>query len=151
MGHFNHQLSSKRGCKSLKRKDPGLDQVGAALDCAQQLPSRRTSAPCDTATQTSGIELCGFLQLNDRQMLVAGRVRHVCLPGLSAGCGQGQSGQGYAWSAAERIQRGQFLGSGRGGTVCLAMKVLFKKLEKLSGQAGDNARERLDLLEIGEY
>jgi len=56
-----------------------------------------------------------------------------------------------AWTAAERTRRGQFLGSGRGGTVCLAMKVLFKKLEKLSGQAGDNVRERLDVLEIGEY
>jgi hypothetical protein len=30
------------------------------------------------------------------------------------------------------------------------MKVLFKKLEKLSGQAGDNARRDLDLADIGE-
>jgi len=33
--------------------------------------------------------------------------------------------------------------------VCLAMKVLFKKLEELFGQAVDNARKRLDLPEIG--
>jgi len=33
----------------------------------------------------------------------------------------------------------------------LAMKALFKNLEELSGQVEDNARERLDLLEIGEY
>jgi hypothetical protein len=50
-----------------------------------------------------------------------------------------------AWIAADRTRRGQCLGSGRGGTVCLAMKVLFKNLEKLSGQAGDNARKQLDL------
>jgi len=56
-----------------------------------------------------------------------------------------------AWMAAERTFWGQFLGSGRGGTVCLAMKVLFKKLEKLSGQVGDNAMERLDLADIGRY
>jgi len=56
-----------------------------------------------------------------------------------------------AWTAAERTFWGQFLGSGRGGTVCLAMKVLFKNLERLFGQEGDNAREWLDLLEIGEY
>jgi len=37
------------------------------------------------------------------------------------------------------------LGSGRGGTVCLAMRALFKNLEKLSGQAGDHARKWLDL------
>jgi len=56
-----------------------------------------------------------------------------------------------AWTAAERTFWGHFLESGREGTVCLAMKVLFKKLERLSGQAGDNARERLDLLDIGGY
>ncbi len=28
---------------------------------------------------------------------------------------------------------------------------LFKNLEKLSGQSGDNARERLDLHDFGEY
>jgi hypothetical protein len=33
----------------------------------------------------------------------------------------------------------------------LAMKVLVKNLEKLSGQAGDNARERLYLPDIGAY
>ena len=47
--------------------------------------------------------------------------------------------------AAERTRLGQFLGSGRGGSVCLAMKVLFKNLENLSGQLGDNAWEQLDL------
>jgi hypothetical protein len=31
------------------------------------------------------------------------------------------------------------------------MKVLFKNLEELSGQAGDNARGRLGLAEIGAY
>ena len=56
-----------------------------------------------------------------------------------------------AWIAADRTWRGQCLGSGRGGTVCLAMKVLFKNLEKLSGQAGDNARKQLDLPDIGAY
>ena len=56
-----------------------------------------------------------------------------------------------AWMAAERTFWGQFLGSGRGGTVCLAMKVLFKNLEKLSGLAGDNARERLDLGDYAAY
>jgi len=56
-----------------------------------------------------------------------------------------------AWTAADRTFWGQFSGSGRDGTVCLAMKVLFKKLERLSDQAGDNARERLDLLDIGGY
>jgi hypothetical protein len=54
-----------------------------------------------------------------------------------------------AWTAAERTFRGQFSGSGRGGTVCLAMKVLFRNLEKLSGQSWDNARERLDLADVG--
>jgi len=53
--------------------------------------------------------------------------------------------------AADRTFWGQFLGGGRGGAVCLAMKVLFWKLEKLSGQLGDNARERLDLPGIGAY
>jgi len=33
----------------------------------------------------------------------------------------------------------------------LAMKALFKNLEKLSGQVEDNARERLDLPDIGGY
>jgi hypothetical protein len=33
----------------------------------------------------------------------------------------------------------------------LAMKVLLKNLEKLSGQAGDNARERLELPDFGAY
>jgi len=56
-----------------------------------------------------------------------------------------------AWTAADRTFWGQFLGSGRGGTVCLAMKALFKNLERLSGQAEDNARERLDLPDIGAY
>ncbi len=56
-----------------------------------------------------------------------------------------------AWTAAERTRRGQCLGSGSGGTVCLAMKALFKNLEKLSGQVEDNARERLDLPDIGGY
>jgi hypothetical protein len=41
------------------------------------------------------------------------------------------------------------LGSGRGGTVCLAMKVLSKNLLKRSGQAGDNARGRLGLPDMG--
>ncbi len=31
------------------------------------------------------------------------------------------------------------------------MKVLFKNLEKLSGQAGDNAREMLDSPDIGVH
>jgi len=31
------------------------------------------------------------------------------------------------------------------------MKVLFKNLEKLSGQVEDNARERLDLADIGAH
>jgi hypothetical protein len=56
-----------------------------------------------------------------------------------------------AWTAAERTFWGQFLGSGRGGTVCLAMKVLFKNLERLSGQAGDNARKGLDLAQNAAY
>ena len=54
-----------------------------------------------------------------------------------------------AWIAADRTWRGQCLGSGRGGTVCLAMKVLSRILEKLSGQLGDNARNLLDLAYIG--
>jgi hypothetical protein len=53
-----------------------------------------------------------------------------------------------ALTAAERTFWGQFLGTGRGGTVCLAMKVLLKKLEKLSCQVEDNARERLGLADI---
>jgi hypothetical protein len=56
-----------------------------------------------------------------------------------------------AWIAADRTFWGQPLGRGRGGTVCLAMKVLFKNLERLSGQAGDNARERLDLPDIAAH
>jgi len=57
-----------------------------------------------------------------------------------------------AWTAAERTFWGQFLGSYRGGgTVCLAMKVLFKNLEKLSRQVEDNARERLDLPDLAAY
>jgi hypothetical protein len=55
-----------------------------------------------------------------------------------------------AWTAADRARLGQFLGSGRGGAVCLAMKVLLKILEKLSGQVGDNAREQLELHGFGE-
>jgi hypothetical protein len=31
------------------------------------------------------------------------------------------------------------------------MKVLLKKLEKLSGQVEDNARERLDLPDVGAH
>jgi hypothetical protein len=31
------------------------------------------------------------------------------------------------------------------------MKILFKNLERLSGQAGDNARGRLGLPDIGVY
>jgi len=54
-----------------------------------------------------------------------------------------------AWTAAERTFWGQFLGSGRGGTACLAMKVLFTNLERLSGQVEDNARKQLDLADIG--
>ena len=56
-----------------------------------------------------------------------------------------------AWIAAERTRRGQCLGSGSGGTICLAMKVLFKNLERLSGQAEDNARKQLDLADLGTY
>jgi len=56
-----------------------------------------------------------------------------------------------AWTADERTFWGQCLGSDRGGTVCLAMKVLLKDLGELSGQAGDNGRELLDLPEIGAY
>jgi hypothetical protein len=56
-----------------------------------------------------------------------------------------------AWTAAERTRRGQPLGRGWGWCGCRAMKVLFKNLEKLSGQAGDNARERLDLSGIGTH
>jgi hypothetical protein len=56
-----------------------------------------------------------------------------------------------AWMAADRTFWGQFLGSSRGGTVCLAMKVLFKNLEKRSGQVGDNARKQLDLADLGAY
>jgi hypothetical protein len=60
------------------------------------------------------------------------------------GRGQGQSGQGYGMDSRRTDLLGPDLGKSRGGTVCLAMKVLFKNLERLSGQAGDNARERLD-------
>jgi len=95
LSHFHHRLNRKRGSKRLRRKDVGHDRVGAALDCAQQLPSGRTAAPCNAATQTSKFELCGFLQLNSRQMSPTSQVRNASLPGLSAGCGQGQSGQGY--------------------------------------------------------
>jgi hypothetical protein len=83
MGHFNHRLSRKRGCKRLERKDAGQDQAEAALNCAQRLPSGRTSAQCDTATDAINLELRGFLQLNNRQMPAARQMLH------------GQSGQGY--------------------------------------------------------
>jgi len=46
-------------------KDAGQDQVGAALEHVENLLSGRTSAPCDTATQASSLELRGFLQLNN--------------------------------------------------------------------------------------
>ena len=62
-------MRRKRGHESLKMKSGVQDQVGTTLNCAQQLPSGRTSAPCDTATQTSGLELCGFLQFNNRQVV----------------------------------------------------------------------------------
>ena len=86
-------------------------------------------------------------------MLAAHKVGHDQFETLAAPLPAHGSGHGraMAWTAAERTFWGQFLGSGRRGAVCLAMKVLFKNLERLSGQAGDNARERLDLLEIGEY
>ncbi len=57
-----------------------------------------------------------------------------------------------AWTAAERIRRGQPLGSGRGRRWgCRAMKVLSKDLGELSGQMGDNARRRLGLADLGAY
>jgi len=65
MAHFNHRLSRKRGSRRFKRKDAGQDQVGAALNCAQQLPSGCTSAPCDTAAQVSSLKRRGFFQIND--------------------------------------------------------------------------------------
>jgi len=55
------------------------------------------------------------------------------------------------WIAAERTFWGQFLGSGRGGTVCLAMKVLSKNMEELSGPFGHNAMNVLDLPDTGVY
>ncbi len=63
----------------------------------------------------------------------------------------GEYARAMAGAVAERAFWGQFLGTGRGRTACLAMKVLFKNLEKLSGQAGDNARERLDLPDIAAH
>ena len=54
-----------------------------------------------------------------------------------------------AWTADERTRRGQCLGRGSGKWGCGAMKVLSKDLGELSGQAGVNARERLDLPDIG--
>ena len=56
-----------------------------------------------------------------------------------------------AWTAAEWTVWGQVLGKGRGGTVCLVMIVLSKDLGELSGHVRDNARKRLDVLDIGAY
>ena len=83
MGHFNHRLSSKRGRESLDSEARRSGQDDTRANFADGLSSRRTSAPCDTATQVSSLELRGFIQLNNRQMPAAGQVR------------QGQSGQGY--------------------------------------------------------
>lgn len=85
-------------------------------------------------------------------MPAAHKVGHDQFETLAATLPAHGSGHGMAMActAAERTFWGQFLGSGRGGSVCLAMKVLFKNLEKLSGQAGDNAKEQLELHDFGE-
>jgi len=59
--------------------------------------------------------------------------------------------RGRRHGTAERTFWGQFLWSGRRGAVCLAMKVLFKNLERLPGQLGDNARKQLELHDFREY
>jgi len=76
LGHFNHRLSGKRGHESFETEAGRVDQVDTAMRCAKPLPSGRTSAPCGIATQTSNLELRGFLQLNNRQMPATGQVRH---------------------------------------------------------------------------
>ena len=115
------------------------------MNCAQQLPSRRTSAPCDTETQTSNLDLRGFLQLNNRQMPVAGEL--ACPRAVV----RASRARAMAWTVAERTIWGQFLGSGRRGVVCRAMKVLSKDLGVLSSQVEDNARKQLDLPDTGTY
>ena len=72
--------------------------------------------------------------------------------GLSAGGCQGQPVQGYGVDSHRTDTARQGLGKWKGGTtVCSAMKFLFKKLEKLSGQVEDNVRELSDLAYIGAY
>ena len=46
------------------------------LNSVMRLPSRRTSARADDTTRVGRLELCGFLQLNHRQMSAAGQVSH---------------------------------------------------------------------------
>ncbi len=145
-------------------KAGGQHQVGTALDCAQQLPSGRTSAPCDTATPASNLELRGLFQINNRQMSPTSQVGHGqsdALPASSTYSSgwasapravvRASRARAMAWTAADRTRRRQCVGSGRGRWGCRAMRVLFKNLEKLSGQIGDNARERLDLPDVGAH
>ncbi len=83
MGHFNHRLISKRGRESLDSEASRVDQDDTRLNLAEGLPSGRTSAPCDTATKASSLELRGFLQINNGQMVAPGQVRHVQLDPLA--------------------------------------------------------------------
>jgi hypothetical protein len=72
LGHFNHRLSSKRGRESLDSEASRLDQDDTRLNLAEGLPSGRTSAPYDTANKASSLELRGFLQINNGQMVAPG-------------------------------------------------------------------------------
>ena len=53
------------------------------MDDTKQITSGRTSAPCDTETQTSNLELRGFLQPHNRQMPPTSQVGHSQLDTLA--------------------------------------------------------------------
>jgi hypothetical protein len=76
LGDLRHRLSSKKDREGFETEVGRVEQVEIALSCAEQLPSGRSSAPCAAATQTSSLELRGFLQLNKRQMPTTGQMRH---------------------------------------------------------------------------
>ena len=150
-GHLRHQLSRKRCHESLNGLANDQEEAGTALDHAQQLPSGRTSGPCATRPRPAALSYAAFFNATIGRCRRPARCARLAFPVCPRAVVRASRARAMAWTAAERTRRGQFLGSGRGGAVCLAMKVLIMNLERLSGQAGDNARGRLDLAEVGAY
>jgi len=86
------------------------------LNCAQQRPSGRTFAPYDTATEASSLDLRSFLQLNNRQVLAAGQVRHDQLETLAALAANwsGRPSAGQTRRSSVRNWQGKVVASGHG-------------------------------------